>query len=183
MQWSFRWIKLHDYSLQPTTGPKPFVLRNRCKTVPFSRTLQTCSVDFLTSRKMLTPRTQFVLNFLRNSLPVKKVTRKKSVMKSCHQSNRITMQNLHTFEKLSGNFQKNSFLKVSRISEINVFSRVPSFPIYTTITILKTDSIAYVSCECFQNCQESICGGITFQCSKFPHTTALLKTITCIDMF
>ena len=71
MSMSFLWIKLHHYSLQPThhnslqptTGPKTLlqitfleVLRNHCKTVPFSLTFQTCSPEFLTSTKMLTLR-------------------------------------------------------------------------------------------------------------------------------
>ena len=63
MQWSFLWIKLHYYSLQSTTGPKTLpqntfleVLRNRCKTVSFSLTLQACSPEFLTSTKVLTLR-------------------------------------------------------------------------------------------------------------------------------
>ena len=46
IQLSFLWIKLHHYSLQPTTGPKTLlqiifleVLRNHCKIVPFTLTL------------------------------------------------------------------------------------------------------------------------------------------------
>ena len=57
---SFLWIRLHDYSLQPTTEPKTSlhltfleVFRNLCKTIPFSLTLQTCRPEFLISTKML----------------------------------------------------------------------------------------------------------------------------------
>ena len=71
---SFLWIKLHDYSLQPTTEPKTLlqitfleVLRNHCKTVPFSLRLQTCRPEFLTSTKTLTLWKIFLLNVLWNS--------------------------------------------------------------------------------------------------------------------
>ena len=67
-------MKLHDYSLQPTTGIKPplqilfwkcsegnrcsKIQKNLCKTVSSSPTLQACSLEFPASAKQI-PRKTF----------------------------------------------------------------------------------------------------------------------------
>ena len=71
---------------------------------------------------------------------------------------------------------------VSKISENYVQQ---SFTKFRTVrkAILKTDSTANVSCEFlenFQNCQESVCRGITFKLNnrKFIHSTAQSKALS-----